>query len=75
MLRVNCGRFDIKQLLFVDDTALVAHFEEKLRRLLSEFHRLCERRYLRVNAGKSKGMSCSRYGNGGRLQVTLNGKQ
>ena len=33
----NGGRFEIKQLLFADDTALVADSEEKLGRLVSEF--------------------------------------
>ena len=36
------------QLLFADDTALVADSEEKLCRLVSEFGRVCERRKLRV---------------------------
>ena len=39
--------------------------EEKLCRLVSEFSRVCERRKLRVNVGKSKVMRCSRYGNEG----------
>ena len=59
----------INQLLFADDTALVADSEEKLRRLVSEFGRVCERRKLRVNVGKSKVMRCSRYGNGDRMHV------
>ena len=41
---------------------------------MSEFGRVCERRKLRVNVGKSKGMRCSRYGNGGRMHVILNGE-
>ena len=40
------GRFEINQLLFADDTALVADLEEKLCRLLSEFGRVCKRRKL-----------------------------
>ena len=42
---MNFGRFEINQLLFADDTALVAD-SEKLRRLASEFGRACERRKL-----------------------------
>ena len=34
------GRFEINQLLFADDTALVADSEEKLCRLVSEFGRV-----------------------------------
>ena len=36
----NCGRFEINQLLFADDTALVADSEEKLCRLVSAFGRI-----------------------------------
>ena len=35
--RVNGGRFEINQLLFADDTALVADSKEKLCEPLSEF--------------------------------------
>ena len=74
-LSANGGRFEINQLLFADDTALVADSEEKLCRLVSVFRRECERIKLRVNVGKSKVVRCSKYGNGGRMHVTLNGKQ
>ena len=43
----------------------MVELEEKLCRLVSEFGRVCERRKLRVNVGKSKFMKCSRYGNEG----------
>ena len=59
MLSANGNRFEINQLLFADDTAIVAGSEEKLCRLVSEFGKLCERRTLRVNVGKSKVMRCS----------------
>ena len=60
LLSANGGRFEINQLLFADDTALVADSEDKLCRLASEFFRVCERRKLRVNVGKSKEvMRCS----------------
>ena len=42
--------------------------------MVSKFGRVCERRKLRVNVGKSKVMTCSRYGNGGRMHVILNGQ-
>ena len=74
LLSVNGGRFEINQLLFTDDTALVADSEEKLCRLVSEFGRVCERRKLKVNVGKSKVLRCSRYCNGGRMNVILNGE-
>ena len=53
---------------------LVADSEEKLCRLVSEFGRVYERRKLRVNVGKSKVMRFSRYGNGGRMHVIINGE-
>ena len=36
--------------------------------------RVCERRKLRVNVGKSKVMSCTRNEDGARLNVMLNGE-
>ena len=42
--------------------------------MVSEFGRVCERRKLRVNVGKGKVMRCSRYGNGDRMDVILNGE-
>ena len=77
LLSANGGRFEINQLLFADDTALVADSEEKLCRFVSEFGKVCERSKLRVNVGKSKVMRCSRYGNGDRMHVMhviLNGE-
>ena len=44
LLSGNSGRFEINQLLFVDNTALVADSEEKLCRLVSEFGRICEKK-------------------------------
>ena len=74
LLSVNGGRFEINQLLFADDTALVADSKEKLCRLLIEFGRVCKRRKLRVNVGKSKVKRCSWYGNGDRMHMILNGE-
>ena len=71
LLSANGGRLEKNQLLFADDTVLVPDSEEKLCRLVSEFGRVCERRKLRVNVGKSKVMRCSRYGNGDRIHVIL----
>ena len=58
LLSANGGMFEINQLLFADDTALVAD-SEKLCRLLREFGRVCGRRKLSVNVGKSKVMRYS----------------
>ena len=48
LLRSEGDRFEINQLLFADDTALMADSDEKLCRLVSEFGRVCERRKFRV---------------------------
>ena len=50
----------------------MSDLEKKLCRRVSEFDRVCERRKLRVNVGKSKVMRWSRYGNGCRMHVILN---
>ena len=39
---------------------------------VSEYGRVCDRRKLRVNVGRSKVMMCSSYGNGGQMNVILN---
>ena len=74
LLSENGDWFEINQLLFEYDTALVADSVETLCRLVSEFGRVCERRKLRVNVGKNQVMRCSRYGNGDRMHVILNGE-
>ena len=74
LLSANSTRFEINQLLFADDIALVADSEEKLCRLVSEFGRVCERRKLRVNVGKSKVYEVLQVGNGDRIHVILNGE-
>ena len=56
----NGCEWEVSQLLFADDTALVASTEERLQRLVDEFGVVCERRKLKVNVGKSKVMVCSR---------------
>ena len=59
LLSANGARFEINQLLFADDSALVTNSEENLCKLVSEFGLLQERRKLRVNVGKNKVMRCS----------------
>ena len=66
--------WELNQLLFADDTVFVADSEEKLCQLVEEFGRVCERRKLRVNVGKSKVMRCTRGEDGARMNVTLNGE-
>ena len=61
LLSAYGGRFEINQLLFVNDTTLVADSEEKVCSLMSKFGRVCERRKLRANADMSKVTRWSRY--------------
>ena len=71
----NDNEWELNQLLFADDTVVVvADSERKLCQLVTEFGRVCERRKLRVNVGKSKVMGCTRNEDGVRLNVMLNGE-
>ena len=70
----NDNEWELNQLLFADDTVVVADSESKLCQLVTEFGRVCERRKLRVNVGKSKVMRCTRNEDGARLNVMLNGE-
>ena len=70
----NDSEWELNQLLFADDTVVVADSERKLCHLVTEFGRVCERRRLRVNVGKSKVMRCTRNEDGARLNVMLNGE-
>ena len=74
MIGRDDNEWELNQLLFADDTVVVADSEEKLCQLVAEFGRVCERRKLRVNVGKSKVMRCTRNEEGARLNVVLNGE-
>ncbi len=63
---------------FVDDTVLLAENEGELLSVVDQFHSVCNRRKLRVNAGKSKVMMFERrevevvdFGNPYRVSVPL----
>ena len=64
--------WELNQLLFVDDTVVVADSERKLCQLVTEFGRVCERRKLRYSVGKRKVMRCTENQDGARLNVMLN---
>ena len=75
----NGGRLQINQLLFTDDTADVVD-SEKLCRLVRKFCRVCEKRKLRVNVGKSEVMrvlmECKRESNAfGTIWQTVRGSR
>ena len=50
----NTGK--VSGLLFADDTTLMAESESNLQKYISAFVRVCERRKLKINVGKSKVM-------------------
>lgn len=64
----------MNQLLYVNDTSLVAESEKGLQKLVTEGGRVRERRKLGVNVGKNKVMRRVRVQYGGRLNVRLNGE-
>ena len=73
----NDNEWELNQLLFVDDTVMLADSKRKLCQLVTEFGRpctVCERRKLRVSVGKSKVMRCTRREDGARLNIMLNGE-
>ena len=70
----NDNEWELNQLLFADDTVVVADSERKLCQLATEFRRVCERRKLQVNVGKSEVMRCIRNEDGARLNAMLNGE-
>ncbi len=55
-LKLNECDWPVVASLFADDTVMLADSERKLQKMADEFYRICVRRKLRVNAGKSKVM-------------------
>ena len=70
----NDNEWELNQLLFADNTVVVADSERKLCQLVTEFGRVCERWKSRLNVGKSKVMRCTRNEDDARLNAMLNGK-
>ena len=50
----NGRGWEIKQVLYADDTVMVAETREHLHHIVSEFERPCEGMRLKINVGKSK---------------------
>ncbi len=55
-LKLNGVDWPVPACLFADDTVLLAESERKIQRVVDQFHDVCSRRKLKVNAGKSKVM-------------------
>ena len=67
---VDGNRLDV----WLDGEVVEADSEEKLCQLVKEVGRVCKRRKLHVNVGKSKVMRCTNREDGNRLNVTLDGE-
>jgi hypothetical protein len=65
--------WQLNQVLYADDTALLADKESKLQSLVMEFGKVCERRKLSVNVAKNKVMRVTRTENADNLNITING--
>ncbi len=55
-MSIDNAKWKISNMLFADDTVLLAESERDLKKLVNEFSNVCERRKLKVNVGKSKVM-------------------
>ncbi len=49
-MKLNGVDWSVAACLFADDTVLLAGSERKLQRVVDQFHSMCSRRKLRVNA-------------------------
>lgn len=73
-LNEDGGRWELCQLLFANNIALVADIRAKLCCLITEFGRVCDWRKLRVNVRKSKVVKCREKDPSGRMEIELNNK-
>ena len=61
----------VSSLLFADDTTLIAESENNLQRYVSALVRVCGRRKLKINVGKSKVMKMSDTDEKGNLSIKV----
>jgi hypothetical protein len=64
--------WQLNQILYADDTALLADEEDKLQSIVTEFGKVCERRKLSVKVAKSQVMRVTRRKNVDNLNITVN---
>ncbi len=74
LVNTDGREWNLSQLLFAGDTALVADSEGRSRQLVEEFGRVCKRRKLKVNGSNSKVTKCTRLVDGRKMNVALNGE-
>ena len=64
-----------KQVLYVDDTVLVAETKEYLQHIVSEFERACDNMELKINVRKSKMLTAKKDQMGSSEKVRVNGEE
>ena len=62
-------------LLFANDTTLMVESASNLQRYISAFVRVCERKKLKINVGKSKVMKMLDKGEKGNLRIKVKEKE
>ncbi len=60
LVNADDRKWNLNQLRFANDTALVADSAGRLKQLVEEIGSVCKRRNLRVNENKSKIMKCTK---------------
>ena len=67
-------KWEVSQLLFADDTVLVADSKKKLERLVEEFNWVCTRKKIKVNVAKSKVMRSASDSIAGEMNIMMDGR-
>ena len=67
--------WEIKQILYADDTVLIAETREHLQYIVSEFERACDSMGLKINAGKSNILTIKKEQVGSCERVRVNGEE
>ena len=71
----NGGGWEIKQVLYADDTVLVAEIREDLQHIVSEFERGCNGMWLKINVRTSKMLTIKKDQMGSCQKVGVNGEE
>ena len=69
------GGWEIKQVLYANDTVLVAETRENPHHIVSEFERACDSMGLKTNVGKSKVLTIKKDQMGSCEMVRVNGEE
>lgn len=67
------AEWNMSQLMFADDTVLLADSQEEFKKLVDEIRRVCSRK-LRLNKSKRKVMKCTKMMVNRKMNVTKNEK-